>query len=75
MKALIWGYGYFKFLVPKTGKCPKSPDTQGSRDWGYKGVDDAVRDLFFQELAQNGRPSQGEDGGATAADDPVDATA
>ena len=57
MKALIWGYGYFKFLVPKTGNCPKSPDTQGSRDWGYKGVDDAIRDLFFQDLAQNDRPS------------------
>jgi hypothetical protein len=51
MKALIWGYGYFKFLVPKTGICPKSPDTQGSRDWGYLGVDDGATDLFHQELA------------------------
>ncbi len=53
MKALIWGYGYLKFLVPKTGNCPKSPDTQGSRDWGYRGVDDGANDLFHQELAQN----------------------
>ncbi|MBD2514291.1 hypothetical protein H6G93_04585 [Nostoc sp. FACHB-973] len=51
MKALIWGYGYFKFLVPKTGICPKSPDTQGSRDWGYRGADDGATDLFHQELA------------------------
>ncbi len=53
MKAMVWGYGYFKFLVPKTGICPKSPDTQGSRDWGYKGADDGSSDLFHQELAQN----------------------
>jgi len=51
MKIMIWGYGYFKFLVPKTGICPKSPDTQGSRDWGYKGVDDAANiDLFHENL-------------------------
>jgi hypothetical protein len=51
MKIMIWTYGYFKFLVPKTGICPKSPDTQGSRDWGYKGVDDAVNvDLFHENL-------------------------
>jgi hypothetical protein len=51
MKVMIWGYGYLKFLVPKTGICPKSPDTQGSRDWGYRGADDGRSDLFHQELA------------------------
>jgi hypothetical protein len=55
MKALVWGYGYLKFLVPRTGICPKSPDTQGSRDWGYRGVEDGAIDLFHQELAQNDR--------------------
>lgn len=63
MKALIWGYGNFKKIneklkklydfVPRTGICPPSPDTQGSRDWSYRGVDDGVTDLFHQELAQN----------------------
>jgi len=52
MKAMIWGYGYLKFLVPRTGICPKSPDTQGSRDWGYKGADDAANiDLFHENLS------------------------
>jgi hypothetical protein len=51
MKAMVWGYGYFKYFVPKTGICPKSPDTQGSRDWGYRGADDGATDLFHQELA------------------------
>ncbi len=52
MKAMIWGYGYLKGLVPRTGICPKSPDTQGSRDWGYKGADDAANiDLFHQNLS------------------------
>jgi hypothetical protein len=53
MKALIFGYGYLKRLVPKTGICPRSPDTQGSRDWGYRGADDGATDLFNQNLAQN----------------------
>jgi hypothetical protein len=52
MKIMIWGYGYLKFLVPNTGICPKSPDTQGSRDWAYKGVDDAANiDLFHENLS------------------------
>ena len=51
MKAMIWGYGYLKYFVPKTGICPKSPDTQGDRDWGYRGADDGATDLFHQELA------------------------
>ena len=61
MKAMIWGYGYLKFLVPRTGICPKSPDTQGSRDWGYRGADEGATNLFFLELAQN-------DGGETEGD-------
>ena len=44
MKVLLWAYGYLKFLAPRTGICPKSPDTQGSRDWGYRGADDGDRD-------------------------------
>jgi len=51
MKVLVWGGGYLKFLTPKTGICPKSPDTQGSRDWGYKGADAASTiDLFHENL-------------------------
>ena len=30
---------------------PKSPDTQGSRDWGYRGADDGATDIFHRELA------------------------
>ena len=66
MKALVWGYGYVKFLVPKQGKCPKSPDTQGSRDWGYRGADDGARDLFAHNLASNEPALQDGDGGASA---------
>jgi hypothetical protein len=66
MKVMIWGYGYVKFLVPRTGICPKSPDTQGSRDWGYRGADDGATDLFHQELAQN-EGSQAEGDQAEAA--------
>lgn len=51
MKVLVWGYGFLKSVVPKTGICSKSPDTQGSRDWGYRGADDGANDLFHQELA------------------------
>lgn len=57
MKALVWGYGVFKFLVPRLGNCPKSANTQGSQDWGYKGIQDAERDLFFQNLSQKDKSS------------------
>jgi hypothetical protein len=44
MKALVWSYGLLKFLIPRTGICPQSPNTAGQRQWGYEGANDGDED-------------------------------
>jgi hypothetical protein len=42
MKTAIWGYAFFKVLFPRSGICPKSPNSASQRKWGYNGSDDAA---------------------------------